>query len=152
MQTPDCVFEFHAQGDHIRVKRMIDLPVAVRARTEPTDAKNSKKQPKPKGAKGAKRQRISKATTNTATDDGVAAAVVPTDTQSKQSDVPISEVSLGTALMMFCEEACWQLNAVGMSLPTVMGDTDSCGAVDTCFCNVMKVLVAKGTTIMVARK
>ena len=123
----DCVFEFHAQGDHIRVQKMIDLPVAVRARTAPVAtpvATNSKKKPKPTSAKGAKRQRVSKATTNTATDDGVAAAVVPTDTQAKQSDVPISEVSLGTALMMFCEEACWQLKAVGMSLPTVMGDTE----------------------------
>ena len=151
----DCVFEFHAQGDHIRVKHMIDLPVVVRARTAPVAtpvATNSKKKPKPTSAKGAKRQRVSKAATNTTTDDGVAAAVVPTDTQAKQSDVPISEVSLGTALMMFCEEACWQLKAVGMSLPTVMGDTELCGAVDTMLCNFMKVLVGKGATIMVARK
>ena len=134
---------------------MIDLPVAVRARTAPVAtpvATDSKKKAKPTSAKGAKRQRVSKATTNTATDDGVAAAVAPTDTQSKQSDVPISEVSLGTALMMFCEEACWQLKAVGMSLPTVMGDTEFCGAVDTMLCSFMKVLVGKGTTIMVARK
>ena len=134
---------------------MIDLPVAVRARTAPVAtpvATNSNKKPKTTSAKGAKRQRVSKATTNTATDDGVAAAVVPTDTQAKQSDVPISEVSLGTALMMFCEEACWQLKAVGMSLPTVMGDTEFCGAVDTMLCNFMKVLVGKGATIMVARK
>ena len=92
---------------------MIDIPVAVRARTAPVAtpvATNSKKKPKPTSAKGAKRQRVSKATTNTATDDGVAAAVA----QQHDKDGKLTYLTDASAI---------QLLTFLRSNPTIVSDS-----------------------------